>query len=139
MKGENLQKRIVGWLKALDIYCHRFYDAKSTGFIGNPQPADYWCYYNGRLTLLECKEVKSSLRLSFNSVRPSQYKSAMQSEHFGYVHLLIIQINNEIYLLETINLIDFINKNKDKSSIHYNDIKELGFKLFDKNDLKSSL
>ena len=136
--GGHLEQRFYRWMKELNILFFRFYDSRSMGRVGPERPADFWIWVKPTLIFVECKEVKVGKSLSFESIRPSQYKSAIKAPIYGYKYYLLVDICDELY---TINMIDFMAymQNTTRKSIHYNDIREIFIKVDNKNQLRDVL
>jgi len=112
-RGKKLEAKIKAWLRELDIYHHRFFDSRSMRGISVEQPADFWCYYKGKLHLIECKETQSKI-MNFHSFRPSQLKAMMQASKYGYNYIVIIMHYKELYVLNG-NIIIYLIESGKKS------------------------
>lgn len=137
-KGKALEDKFKRWCRELDIYCERFYDARSMGRPEAPsRPADFWLYIYPQLYLVECKETQSK-SLAFKAFRPSQYKASFKAIQHKILYLVIVSFNNVLYVIEMTHIVDYIATTKRKS-MPISWFKENGTLLKTKQDLANFL
>lgn len=97
-------------------------------YFATPSTLDYNGVYKGKYIEFDAKSTNSKTSFPLSNVSEHQIKHIRQIiKHEGIV-FLIISMNEEIYLLNGIDFINFIDNNKRKS-IPYNYLKEYSFKL----------
>lgn len=96
-------------------------------YFSSPSTLDYNGLYKGKYIEFDAKVTESKTSFPLSNIAPHQIEHIRNIiKHDGIV-FLIIRIN-EIYLLNGIDLINYID-NTDKKSIPYSYIKENGYEL----------
>lgn len=97
-------------------------------YFASPSTLDYNGLYKGKYIEFDAKNTKSKTSFPLANIHEHQIKHIRNIiKHHGIV-FLIICMNNEYFLLDGINLIDFIDNNARKS-IPYEYLKSNGYKL----------
>jgi recombination protein U len=97
-------------------------------YFASPSTLDYNGLYKGKYIEFDAKSTENKTSFPLSNIHEHQILHIKNIiKHQGIV-FLIIQMNNNFYLLNGIDLIDFINNN-DRKSIPFNYIKEKGYLL----------
>ena len=136
-RGKSLENKFRRWMKESDVYIQRFYDAKSMGRVNAPaQPADFWVFHDDRLTLVECKEVKSRKSLPFTSIRPSQVKGYLDVANHGGNYLLLVEINNVLYAVYMCKVYPYMKSKSFQGSISLKWFEDNACKIKNRKEIK---
>ena len=96
------------------------------GLFNQKSTLDYVGLYKGKYLDFDAKKTLNKNSFPLENIHKHQIDHIKRVINHGGIAFLIIEINNEIYLLPGINLVDFINNNTRKS-IPYLYIKENGY------------
>ncbi len=84
-------------------------------YFKSPSTLDYNGIYKGKYIEFDAKETKNKTSFPLNNIPNHQIEYIKKVINHGGIIFLIISINNEIYLLKGLDLINFINNNERKS------------------------
>lgn len=137
-RGKKLESKFFRWMKDSNIYCQKFYDARS---IGTPnasaRPSDYWVWIPYKLIFVECKEEKGK-SLPFTNFRPSQLKEAILSIENKIEYIALIELNNVLFCLKMPLIIDYM-RMEERKSISLEWLNENALKIKNREELVSYL
>ena len=98
------------------------------GYFASPSTLDYNGLYKGKYIEFDAKNTESKTSFPLSNIHTHQLKHIRNViKHKGIV-FLIISMRDEFYLLNGIDVINFIDNN-DRKSIPYKYIKEFGYLL----------
>ena len=95
------------------------------GYYKTPSTLDYNGIYKGKYIDFDAKETLNKTSFPLANLHEHQLLHMKRIINHGGISFLIIKINNLYYLLDGMDIIDFINKN-DRKSIPYDYIKKKG-------------
>ncbi|MDD4406633.1 MAG: Holliday junction resolvase RecU [Bacilli bacterium] len=98
------------------------------GFFKNKSTLDYVGLYKGYYIDFDAKSTTNKTAFPLNNIHHHQIKHIENIIKHGGISFLIIEMNNEIYLLKGMDLLVYI-KNNNRKSIPFNYIKEKGFNI----------
>lgn len=96
------------------------------GYFNNKSTLDYVGLYKGKYIDFDAKSTINKTSFPLNNIHSHQLKHIENIINHGGISFLIIEINNEIYILKGEDILAFI-KNNNRKSIPYSYIKEKGF------------
>lgn len=96
------------------------------GYFNNKSTLDYVGLYKGKYLDFDAKSTINKTSFPIKNIHNHQLKHIENIINHGGISFLIININNEIYLLKGEDILSFI-ENNNRKSIPYNYIKEKGF------------
>lgn len=99
---------------------------KVDGYLNQKSTLDYVGLYKGKYLDFDAKKTINKTSFSINNIHQHQLEHMKRIIDHQGITFLLIDINNEIYLLKGEDIISFVNNNKCKS-ISYNFIKEKGY------------
>ncbi len=112
--GKRFEDKFARWLKELDIYFIRLFDARSVGGITAPQPADFVVCYKGRFILIELKHTDSTA-LPLSNISGNQLKNGLNALKQGIPYIFIVELRKCVISAKINDIIGFIKTEKRKS------------------------
>jgi len=99
-------------------------------FYEMPSTTDYNGIYKGKYIDFDAKEVKSNKSFSLSNIHQHQIEHLKKVYEHGGISFLIVKfyINNTSYLLETKNILNFI-ENENRKSIPIEYFEKYGYKI----------
>ena len=97
-------------------------------YFKSPSTLDYNGIYKGMYIEFDAKSTESKTSFPLANIHKHQIEHIKNIIKHGGIAFLIIGMNDEYYLLNGIDLINFINNNTRKS-IPYTDLKNIAYKL----------
>ncbi len=119
------KKRAYIYKKPTPIGVIKTKGAKLEGYFKEPSTLDYNGLYKGHYIEFDAKECSSKTSFPLKNIKDHQLKHIKNIYKNNGIIFLIILMNDNYYLLNSKDLLDFINNNERKS-IPYNYIKEKG-------------
>lgn len=98
------------------------------GYFNTKSTLDYVGIYKGKYIDFDAKSTTSKTSFPLSNIQTHQLKHIENVLSHGGISFLIIEMNNNVYLLKGIDLLSFIHNNKRKS-IPYDFIKEFGYEI----------
>lgn len=99
---------------------------KTTGYLKAKSTLDYVGLFQGKYLDFDAKSTLNKTSFPLNNIHEHQLKHISNIIRHQGISFLIIEMNNQIYLLKGENLLEFINHNKRKS-IPYQYLQENGY------------
>lgn len=90
---------------------------------------DYNGIYREKYIEFDAKECHSKTSFPLSNIKPHQLEHIKKVLKQKGIVFLIIYMNDEFYLLKGEDIIKYINDNKDKKSITYEYLKQVGYKI----------
>lgn len=97
-------------------------------YFASQSTLDYNGLYKGKYIEFEAKNTESKTSFPLSNIHKHQINHIRNVYKHGGITFLIVKINNEIYLLDGIDFINFID-NFERKSIPYNYFKEKAYLL----------
>lgn len=101
------------------------------GYFKSPSTLDYNGIFKGKYIEFEAKETQSKTSFPLANFHEHQLKYIKRVLHHGGICFIIIQINQQIFLLKGEDLMHFLNEQKRKS-IPYSFLMEFGYNIKEK-------
>lgn len=98
------------------------------GYFNNKSTLDYVGLYQGKYIDFDAKSTNNKTSFPIKNIQNHQLKHIKNIINHGGISFLIIEMNNNFFILKGEDIISFINIEKRKS-IPYNYIKEKGFEI----------
>jgi len=99
---------------------------KTTGYLKAKSTLDYVGLYQGKYLDFDVKSTLNKTALPLTNIHEHQLRHIENVLNHGGISFLIIEMNNEYYLLKGEDLISFIDTNQ-RRSIPYDYLKEKGY------------
>ena len=99
---------------------------KTTGFLQAKSTLDYVGLYKGRYLDFDAKSTQNKTSFPINNISDHQMKHIKNIINHGGICFLIIEMNNQIFLLKAEDLISFIS-NHNRKSIPYDFLTDNGY------------
>ena len=101
---------------------------KTTGYLKSKSTLDYVGVYKGRYLDFDAKSTNNKTSFPLDNIHIHQLEHIKLVIKHGGISFLIINMNNNNFILKGENLLDFI-KNSDRKSIPYEHLQRIGFEI----------